>query len=487
MVVAILAFVVGVIGIGNPSLWFDESATLSAASRPLDELVELAGAHDSAHTFYYLLMHGWFTVFPETEAWARVPSCFAIAAAAAGVVVLGRLLSTPAVGLTAGIVFAILPRVTWAAIEARPYALAAAVSVWLTICLLLAIRGSRGLRWVIYAGMLTVAVLVNIHILLLVPVHLCILRILRVGRPLYVRWTMTTAATIVVLLPYLLFMKSKSGQINWIDPVDSDVVRNLVETQYFVFAHVFAGLAYLVIGLAVVQLVRGRRTSDHTTTSVAAICVAWIVLPTAGILLYSLLVQTIYVDRYLTFTSPAMGLLLGAAIVSVARNAVRIGLVIAVFAVAATPNYLHERADYAKFGMDYSRVADFVALHTSPGDCLVLDDTQTTGPVRALIAARPSAYDELVDVSLGERATVDDVLWDRNVPLRFRQDLISTCTVIWAIGEFDPALSAHESGNALPPGPDFGATTAFGIPAQLGFRIVERWQFSTSQVTRSVR
>ena len=82
-------------GAGRPSLWFDEGATISAsASRTLPELWQLLGHIDAVHGFYYLLMHGWFTVFPPTEFWSRVPSCLAIGAAAAGIVVFTKQFST---------------------------------------------------------------------------------------------------------------------------------------------------------------------------------------------------------------------------------------------------------------------------------------------------------------------------------------------------------------------------------------------------------
>ena len=88
LAVAVLAAVVGAAGASHPSLWFDESATISAsASRSLPELWRLLGHIDAVHGLYYLLMHGWFAIFPLTEFWSRVPSCLAVGIAAAGVVV----------------------------------------------------------------------------------------------------------------------------------------------------------------------------------------------------------------------------------------------------------------------------------------------------------------------------------------------------------------------------------------------------------------
>lgn len=89
LAIAVLAAVISGAWASRPSLWFDEGATISAsASRTLPELWSLLGHIDAVHGLYYLLMHGWFAIFPPTELWSRLPSCLAIGAAAAGVVVL---------------------------------------------------------------------------------------------------------------------------------------------------------------------------------------------------------------------------------------------------------------------------------------------------------------------------------------------------------------------------------------------------------------
>ncbi len=98
----------------------------------------MLGNVDAVEGLYYLLMHGWFKIVPPTEFWSRAPSGLAIGGAAAGLVVLGKQFSTRTVALTAGVVCAILPRATWAGIQARPYALSMMAAVWLT--------GAAGLR-----------------------------------------------------------------------------------------------------------------------------------------------------------------------------------------------------------------------------------------------------------------------------------------------------------------------------------------------------
>jgi len=65
--IALLAAVISCAWAGKPSLWFDESATISAsASRTVPELWRLLTHIDAVHGLYYLLMHGWFALFPPT-------------------------------------------------------------------------------------------------------------------------------------------------------------------------------------------------------------------------------------------------------------------------------------------------------------------------------------------------------------------------------------------------------------------------------------
>src|ERR1700739_529634 len=74
LAVALLAAVIGSIAASGPSLWVEEGATISAsASRSLPELWHLLGHIDAVHGLFYLLMHGWFSVFPPTAVSARGP------------------------------------------------------------------------------------------------------------------------------------------------------------------------------------------------------------------------------------------------------------------------------------------------------------------------------------------------------------------------------------------------------------------------------
>ena len=163
MIVAVLGSVVSLAGAGRPSFWYDEAATISASyGRSLSQLWHMLGNVDAVEGLYYVLMHAWFTIVPPTEFWSRVPSGLAVGAAAAGVVVLGKQFSSRTIALASGVVCAILPRATWAGVEARPYAISMMAAVWLTVLLIRATRRDDAWVWLCYGLVLAMSVLLDV-------------------------------------------------------------------------------------------------------------------------------------------------------------------------------------------------------------------------------------------------------------------------------------------------------------------------------------
>ncbi|MDT5338484.1 MAG: mannosyltransferase [Mycobacterium sp.] len=490
LLIGIVAAVISAVGAGNPSFWYDEAATISGATRTLPELARLIEDSDAAHPFYYLMMHGWFDLVPRTEFWARVPSWVAVGVAAGGLVVLARLLSTRAIAVCAGIIFAILPRTTAAGIEARPYGLTCAAAVWLTVVLVIAVRRDRVSSWLLYAVLLALSALLNVYLVLMVVVHGFTLLVLRAARRQYGAWLIAVGATCALLVPYLLFLKGQSNQLSWIAPLSDDTIVDVLVNQYFEYSIPFAASVGVLITVTVlVPFFRRRCSSIPASGQLLLLCAGWSAIPTTVILAVSAVSQPLYVDRYLTFTSPAIALALAICAVGIGQRRTGIALIISILALVSIPNYVRQRGDYAKTGMDYSAVADLIARQASPGDCLLLDDTVDwePGPIRPLVQARPDAYEDLVDVGAGRSATSMGTLWDENLAPFTVAYRIARCSTIWTVSQKDSTLAAHEAGFALPPGPRFATANAFWVPRELGFRLVERWQFNLSQVTKAIR
>ena len=480
------AAVVCAAGAARPSLWFDEAATISASTRSVPDLWRLVHNIDAVHGLYYLVMHGWFTVFPVTEFWSRLSSCLAVGIAAAGVVVVAKQFSTRTVAVCAGVVFAILPRVTWAGIEARSYALTAAAAVWLTVLVVTAARRNAAALWPLYGLALVVSTLLNVFVVLMVLVHAVVVPVVASKRATVVWWAATSTVAVLVLAPFLAFCRNQIAQVRWISPLDAGTVLDIAKEQYFDHSVSFAVLTVVVL----VAVLVARRQWDPSNRQLAAVAVAWIVLPTAVLLVYSVVQQPIYYPRYLCYTSPAMALLIAVCTVALFRTRERVTATLAAFALAATPNYLlNQRGPYAKEGMDFSQVADVITAHAAPGDCLILDNTTAwkPGPIRPLTAARPAAYEKLVDPGRGLRGSQRNRLWDAHLGIWGVADRVRLCTVLWTVSERDPTVPERQSGPGLDPGVRLKRAPAYQVPQHMGFHIVERWQFSFAQVVKSTR
>jgi mannosyltransferase len=492
--IALFATAVSAAWACRPSLWFDEGATISAsASRTLPELWRLLSHIDAVHGAYYLLMHGWFALFPPTEFWSRFPSSLAIGAAAAGVTVFTRQFSTRPTAVCAGAIFAILPRTTWAGMEARPYAFVAAATVWLTALFVVTVRRNKSRAWVCYALGLMLSILLNLNLVLLVPVYGAMLPLLApkgARRSPVLWWAASSAVAVAVMTPFLVFAHNQVWQVNWIDPVSWHYAFDIVLRQYFDHSVAFAIASAVVIVSAVVTRLADVPAPAGDLGRLSIIATAWMVIPTALVVIYSAVSEPIYYPRYLIFTAPAMAVVLAVCIVTLARRPWPIAGAVLLFTVAAVPNYLFvQRWPYAKEGWDYSQVADLISTHAGPGDCLMVDNTVPwkPGPIRALLATRPAAFRSLIDVERGVYGPKVGSLWDGHVAVWLTTAKINKCPAIWTITNKDTSLPDHQAGRSLPPGSAFGSAPAYRFPGYLGFRIVERWQFHYSQVVKSTR
>jgi len=491
LIVAVSAATVSLAGASRPSFWYDEAATISASySRSLSQLWQMLGNVDAVEGLYYLLMHGWFKIVPPTEFWSRAPSGLAIGGAAAGLVVLGKQLSTRTVALTSGVVCAILPRATWAGIEARPYALSMMAAVWLTVLLVYAVRRDSAWVWLSYGIVLAVSILLDVYLVLMSPVHLVFIYLLRCSRHVVTRFAVTTALGAGAVTPVVIAAVGQAHQISWVAPIGHRTIEDVVIQQYFERSPPFAVVSALLVAMAILLWLFTSARPTASDRQLLTLSIGWLVLPTAAIVAWSAWVHPIYTPRYLSFTAPAIALILGVCIGALAVTRWIPAAIVSLLAIAAAPNYVAvQRGPYAKYGMDYSQVADLITAKAAQGDCLLVNDTVTfmPAPMRPLMAARPDAYRKLVDLTLWQRATDRRAVFDTNLIPEVVARPLGHCRIVWIITQADKSRPGHEHASELPPGESFGVTPAFAVPHQLGFRLVERWQFNLVQVIKATR
>ena len=280
LLVGLLAAAVSLGGAGRPSFWYDEAATISASySRSLDQLWQMLGNVDAVHGLYYVLMHGWFTIVPPTEFWSRAPSGLAVGGAAAGVVVLGRAFSSRTVAVSAGIVCGILPRATWAGIEARPYALSMMAAVWLTVLLVHAARRDNAWLWVSYGAVLATSILLDVYLTLMVLAHTAFLCIYRRNRTVLVRFAITSVLTGCAVTPFVLQTIGQAHQIIWVSPIGRRTIEDVAVQQYFERSPLFMLVSAIIVATAIVLWRFTSAQLAQADRQLLTVAIAWLVIP----------------------------------------------------------------------------------------------------------------------------------------------------------------------------------------------------------------
>ncbi|KQO48147.1 MULTISPECIES: glycosyltransferase family 39 protein [unclassified Frigoribacterium] len=405
LVAGLAALLLGAAFSWVPSYWSDEATTLQVARLPLGELLAFVHQRDAVHTVYYLVMHFWVGAFGEAEVATRFPSAVFVGAGAAGVLVLTRMLTTRRTALLAAALFAVLPRFTLEAAEARPYALSAALAVWVTVLLLVASRRHRRRWWIGYGAVLAGSIATFVPLGLIIVVHGVFLllapaqRRRRGARHRLLGWSVSTGAALFVTSPVIgTVLAERSRLLGVADPsTGADVTWWTVLVEpWFV-----TGLAFAVVS-AVLLILLGTRLRDRSRTpgSVVLLGALWVALPAGLLLALGLVLSPVYTSRLVTFSAPGMCLLLAVAVTGFRRRWISIALV-ALLVAASVPTYVLQRLPTGKGGgSDLSQLSSYIESQARPGDAFLLDATGTvsTRP-RQAIYAYPERFAELDDVA----------------------------------------------------------------------------------------
>ena len=492
-VVAFCAFAIGVTASWVPSFWYDEAATVYSSRRSFAELLELLRSTDVVHGAYYVGIHLWGRVFGFSEFSMRLPSALAVGVAAAGVVVLASRLSTPRVALLAGVSFALLPRVLWAAVEARSYALTAAAAVWLTIVFLVALHARSRWWWVLYSAMLALSIVLFVYLATIVAAHLLIMLARRRIRASLLPWAASVVAALAVTALFLKVVLRQAGQVGWIPPIDGNFPRVALEYQWFLGAPLFGVLVGVVLLAALIVWSRTPSAATDWRSGPLPVAIPWIVVPMAIMVFYSVVRSPIYLDRYFTFTTPAVALLDGVAIDRVSRPRWLSLLIIGALAAAAVPAYLQQRSAWAKpLQMDFSAANDFAAANVAPGDCVLFGRAAWNPSSQRLIEdVDPSAFSGTRSIGLAKDAADSGQLWDEERPVAELTTELAGCQVVWYFTDRDRTevetvrLTSNDTW-VLPPS-DFQTSSEYLELRRAGFRIEEQHTVHVSQVVRLVR
>lgn len=461
VVLGLVAFLVSAAGSWQPSYWGDEAASVLSAERSFPSLVRMLGHVDAVHGVYYVLLHGWIDLFGASEFATRLPSALAIGVAAAGTAVLARMLATTRVAVLAAVVFAVLPRVTYMGAEARSTALATMIAVWATVLLVHIVRTRAApplLRlglWAGYAGMLAAGIYVFLYTVLLLPVHAVAVLLLtrrRRRRGLFV-WAGTAAGALAAAAPVLYWGISQRDQISFLARRPAVGLLDAAVDQWFA-TPALAALAWALIvvgsvavfvprfrqGAAGARVAAGERRKSETGSTAddrvgaQVTMLAWLLVPSAVLLIGTHLIAPMYTLRYLSICTPAAAILVAVGAASLRPRWAPATALLLVVGLAAPP-YLSQRTDFAKDGgSDWRQVADILHTEARASDAIVFDEsTRPSRRPRLAMYLYPAAFVGLVDVTLDRPFEAGSGLWDTTLPLAGVTSRLADTDRVWLL------------------------------------------------------
>lgn len=436
--VGAFAFLVSLIAISLPGVWYDEAATISSATRSWPQLLAEIQTVDAVHALYYAGMHVWFDFVGYSPFSLRLPSAVAVGVAAAFTSVLGRQLG---LGVLGGLVFAIIPRTIWMGGEGRSYAFTAAAAVILTVALVHALRSGSRRSWALYGALVVLSCVLFVYLALVVVAHVIAAR--RRIRP----FLAAVASAGLVLAPFALFALAQKKQIEWISPLRGETFEDVFREQWFMDGTLFA-----IVGWALL-LVGGYRLRR-------SILLPLIVLPTAILLLVTVAGFNVYIPRYLSMSLPFVAIVMAAAF---GRRLIALAVLVAL----AVPQLVSLRSVEAKEYSSWQAVATLIEEQKTDATAVIYGTVykHPTATARVIRYAYPAEFAGTSDPQLARSAADSGRLWEY------------TKAIPASIGANTVLLVTSTSRDQIP------AVTA----SLAGWHIVEQWHLTHVNVVKYER
>jgi mannosyltransferase len=351
--VSAVAVVLGLIRLGTPSLWVDESFTAQAVRG------HLLNPEDQYHWLYYAAITPWTLVAGTSELALRLPSVVASAVACALLVVLARPLFGRRVALVGGLFLATSPFVVQWSQQARSYSFVLAAGVLATLLLLRAIAAGSRAAWTWYGlGLTLVFVLQPVSALVLVPAHVVLG--LRERKAVLPHGLLAVCLVIVLGIPWAFFRARQTPVDNWLERPSLEVAGRALLDISGAFG---VGLALAIIGI--VMLRRQGRGGDALWLG------TWAFAPFALALAASF-IRPVFLDRYLITAAPAFALLAAAALFAVSRRVAGVLVAVAVVATVAGLAHWYSFGGNNWRGEGWRNAVATAERRAGPGDAIVV-------------------------------------------------------------------------------------------------------------------
>lgn len=447
---ALTAVALGVWGLGGRGLSGDETATWAAARRSPGALWQLVGQADAVHGPYYLLMQGLLALRPD-EMTLRLPSVAAMGLAAALLAAIGTRLAAPMVGMTAGMLFAVVPAVSRYAQEAHQYALVTAGATAATYFLIRGCEDDEDRWWCGYAAVVSVAALLHASALLLLTAHAATLLLVRAVACLWLRWVMSAAFACVVAVPVMWVARGQAAPPDWATPgwpAFTELMR--------AFAGPSGWVAVPTVVCAIGALLTRRRAREEGPIpglTVPVVALPLLVLPPALLFAVSQL-HPVYAERYVIFALPGFCLLVAAGIERMADAVtpwavampLAAGLLVTLTFGGQLGTHLYLRSPESRPD-DQRAVARLVQRSTDRGDAILF----LGGDRRKAAVAYPGAFAGLRDVARDRSPARSGTLYGTELPPERLRAALEDVREVWVLegADAEPLGTPRPSGERV--------------------------------------
>src|SRR6266851_1668543 len=382
----VVAFLACLWGITTPSYWRDEAATIAAIKRPLGDLIAMLGNVDAVHGAYYLMMWPIEHVLGSGALVLRLPSAVAVAVGAAAVAAIARRLISPWAGLSAGLLYALLPVTSRYGQEVRSYAMVMAVAA-ISSYLLIRVLGAEPAR--------------------------------------ERRWLAAVAAGVVIASPLLVLGWLQRGQIAWLSVNTSSSGLSTLYTLSGSYTVTTIVIAVIVVALVLSTEAGPDRRRAAWPVRLAEISLPWLIVPPL-VLLVASTVQPVYTSRYILICIPALALIGGAAVASYSRIAGAIALV--VILVAGSTTQTGQRTVAGHYD-DILAIDQIVKAHARPGDVVLYTNPNS----ESFGAAYSFGLSQLPNIALKQGPIQSGTLAGRNAPIAQIRSRLRHAKRVWVV------------------------------------------------------
>lgn len=466
------------------SMGNDEVATRYAALLSLRQLTDLLSHLDAVHGTYYLIMHVW-VVLGSSATVLRVPSLIAMVAGAAMIAVIGtRLTGSGLAGLFAGLIMALTPSISYYAQTARSYALVLACVVAATLALLRVLKaeaaGEAGGRirwwWVLYGALVTLAGYLNEMALLVLAAHAVTVLAARYGRRVFGHFVVTGVISAVLVAPLALLSVRERAAVGWIPRPGIRAVGTLFH-DYFGSTTLIAVIIFLFAVAALLpprgwqrqQWREGFRAAprpdgpatawwERGGVSLPSVALPLLVLPGGLLMLESLVVHPLYVDRYVLYAEAGAALLAGAGCYragqwlvhqagqrldgGVTRHALLVvpGVVACLCALLLNLGTQHKIRLPSRSQFDFGSASQYLGARARPGDGVLFINAF----YRKARLGYPADFRDTTDFAMAKTPEQVGTYNGTDKPVAAVQQLMLSYPRIWTVGNAPSAGLASQ-------------------------------------------